>query len=95
MPDEQILHSKPEKPSSKASSPRVALTACGAAPAQAKSAGSATRASTKDDLEMQIEFAHEAADGVDKYHLHIRCNAAWEFERNKAGEAPQRTTSCQ
>ena len=44
---------------------------------------------TRDDIEYQIEFSRASADGVDKYHLHIRCNAAWEFERIKAGEAPR------
>ena len=39
---------------------------------------------TKDQLEMQIEFGHDGAKpGIDAYHLHVRCFAAWEFERNK------------
>ena len=33
-------------------------------------------------LEMQIEFSHDGArPGIDTYHLHVRCFAAWEFER--------------
>jgi hypothetical protein len=32
----------------------------------------------KDQLEMQVEFARgEAPYGLDKYHIHIRCFAAW------------------
>ena len=39
---------------------------------------------TKDQMEIEIEFAHNgAAPGLDKYHVHVRCFAAWEFERNK------------
>jgi hypothetical protein len=39
---------------------------------------------TKDQLEFEIQFAHDGASpGLDKYHVHIRCFAAWEFERNK------------
>jgi len=39
---------------------------------------------TKDELEFEIEFS-QAGDspGLDKYHVHIRCFAAWEFERTK------------
>jgi hypothetical protein len=40
----------------------------------------------RDQLEFQIEFA---ADGdnpsLDRYHVHIRCFAAWEFERRSEG----------
>ena len=41
---------------------------------------------TKDELEFEIEFAHDGDNpGLDKFHVHIRCFAAWEFEfeRNK------------
>ena len=39
---------------------------------------------TKDQLEFEIQFAHDGEDpGLDKYHVHIRCFAAWEFERAK------------
>jgi len=40
---------------------------------------------TKDELELEIQFAR--ADGamprLDKFHLHVRCFAAWELERSK------------
>ena len=40
---------------------------------------------TKDQLEMQVEFARdEEPYGLDRFHVHIRCFAAWEFERNKS-----------
>lgn len=33
-------------------------------------------------MEFEIEFSHDGADpGLDKYHVHIRCFAAWELER--------------
>ena len=40
---------------------------------------------TKDEMEFEIEFAHDGKNpGVDPpLHLHVRCFAAWEFERNK------------
>ena len=34
------------------------------------------------ELEIEIQFAHNGASpGLDKFHLHVRCFAAWEFER--------------
>ena len=39
---------------------------------------------TKDQLEFEIQFARDGDNpGLDKFHVHIRCFAAWEFERNK------------
>jgi hypothetical protein len=39
----------------------------------------------KDELEFEIQFEHDGANpGLDKFHVHIRCFAAWEFERKKA-----------
>ncbi len=36
----------------------------------------------RDELELEIEFAHDGDNpGLDKFHVHIRCFAAWEFER--------------
>ena len=40
---------------------------------------------TKDEKEFEIQFAHDGGNpGLDKFHLHIRCFAAWEFERRHA-----------
>jgi hypothetical protein len=39
---------------------------------------------TKNELELEIQFARDGDNpGLDKFHVHIRCFAAWEFERNK------------
>jgi hypothetical protein len=38
-------------------------------------------------MEFEIQFARDggtAQAGLDKYHVHIRCFAAWEFERQSA-----------
>jgi hypothetical protein len=36
-------------------------------------------------MEMQIEFAGKGEPaGVDTYHVHLPCFAAWEFERGNA-----------
>jgi hypothetical protein len=39
------------------------------------------------EMEFEIQFARDggtAEAGLDKYHVHIRCFAAWEFERQSA-----------
>jgi len=39
---------------------------------------------TKEEMEFEIQFARDGDNpGLDKFHVHIRCYAAWEFERNK------------
>jgi hypothetical protein len=41
---------------------------------------------TKDEKEFEIEFARDGGNpGLDKFHVHIPCFAAWEFERRQAG----------
>ena len=38
----------------------------------------------KDQLEFEVQFARDGDNpGLDKFHVHIRCFAASEFERNK------------
>jgi hypothetical protein len=38
---------------------------------------------SRDELEFEFQFAHDGDNpGLDKFHLHLRCFAAWEFERN-------------
>jgi hypothetical protein len=40
---------------------------------------------TKDEKEFEIQFEHDDDHpGLDKFHVHIRCFAAWEFERKRA-----------
>ena len=37
-----------------------------------------------DQMEFEIQFAHDGGNpGLDKFHVHIRCFAAWEFERKR------------
>jgi hypothetical protein len=43
----------------------------------------------KDQLEFEIQFVHDGKEpGLDKYHVHVRCFAAWEFERHGVRAAP-------
>jgi hypothetical protein len=37
------------------------------------------------ELEFEIQFAHNSDNpGLDKYHVHIECFAAWVFERGSS-----------
>ena len=39
---------------------------------------------TKEEMEFEIQLARDGDNSwLDKFHVHIRCYAAWEFERNK------------
>ena len=38
----------------------------------------------RDQMEFEIQFARDGGSpGLDKYHVHIRCFAAWELERKR------------
>jgi hypothetical protein len=40
----------------------------------------------RDEMEFEIQFARDGDNpGLDKFHVHIRCFAAWEFERESRG----------
>ena len=40
---------------------------------------------SKDEKELEIQFAYDGDNpGLTKFHVHIRCFAAWEFERRHA-----------
>ena len=44
------------------------------------------KAVTKHQLEFEIQFARDGDNpGLDKFHVHARCFAAWEFERGRDG----------
>ena len=38
---------------------------------------------TGDQVEYEVQFRHGAAPRMDRFHLHLRCFAAWEMERTK------------
>jgi hypothetical protein len=40
---------------------------------------------TKEEMELEIEFVRDADNTwLDEFHVHMRCFAAWEFERDSA-----------
>jgi len=40
----------------------------------------------RDQLEFEIQFARDGSSpGLDRYRVHLRCFAAWEFARTQGG----------
>ena len=39
-----------------------------------------------DEMGVEIQFARDDNPGVDTYNFHIRCYAAWEFERRRTDD---------
>ena len=44
------------------------------------------RSVTREQMEFEIEFARTDPPGLDKYHVHTRCFAVWELERQNGGD---------
>ena len=46
---------------------------------------------TPQQMEFEIQFQRDGDNpGLDRFHVHIRCFAAWEFERRQDGGVPHR-----
>lgn len=89
MPDEQILRQQAREAVQKGKLPARRPDRVWGGPGVGEMCPVCDKRITKADIEYQLEFARPGVDGIDKYHVHIRCNAAWEFERPTAGEAPR------
>jgi len=36
---------------------------------------------TKQEVEFEIQYGEGHNPGIDEFHVHVRCFAAWDFER--------------
>ena len=43
---------------------------------------------SKEESALEIEFDRMSGPGMDRFYIHPRCFAAWEFERTKLGRMP-------
>lgn len=75
---------KPAPPSDKENSRRGQRIVCGGGPGVGAPCEICGLPITKSEKEFQIEFEQDGGGGLDKFHVHIRCFAAWEFERRSA-----------
>jgi hypothetical protein len=86
MPDENILREKARAAIREGKMPSRAPDRSRGGPGVGAACAVCGLPVTKDEKEFEIEFAHDGANpGLDKFHVHIRCFAAWEFERRSAG----------
>jgi hypothetical protein len=86
MPDENILREKARAAIRDGKLPSRAPDRSWGGPGVGATCAVCGLPVTKDEKEFEIEFAHDGTNpGLDKFHVHIRCFAAWEFERRTNG----------
>lgn len=93
MPDEAALRAEARDVVQKGKIPAVAPTRTWGGPGVGAPCSVCALPVTKDEKEFEIEFEQDGGGGLDKFHVHIRCFAAWEFERKRAlqeSRPPQR-----
>jgi hypothetical protein len=84
MPDEAMLREKARAVVQSGKLPARAPDRTWGGPGVGAGCAVCERPVRKDEMEFEIQFEHDGSNpGLDKFHVHIRCFAAWEFERNK------------
>jgi hypothetical protein len=85
MPDERILREKARAAVQNGKLPARAPDRTWGGPGVGAACSVCELPVKEDELEFEIQFEHDGNNpGLDKFHVHIRCFAAWEFERKKA-----------
>ena len=85
MPDESILREKARAAVQTGKLPARAPTRTWGGPGVGTLCQVCGVPVTKDEMEFEIQFARDGDNpGLDKFHVHIRCYAAWELERKHA-----------
>ncbi len=88
MPDEALLREQAREAIRSGRLPARAPDRTWGGPGEGLACAVCQRPVTKDEMEFEIEFAHNGrSPSIDKYHVHIRCFAGWEFER-RSKESP-------
>jgi hypothetical protein len=94
MPDEPILRAKAREVIRTGKLPNRRPDRTWGGPGVGASCTICGEPVTKDQLEFEIEFSRDGNNpGLDKFHLHIRCFAAWELERTMGGDTGQSVLS--
>ena len=86
MPDEPLLRDKAREAIRSGKLPRRPPDRTFGAPGSGESCAVCGEPVAQDQMLLEIEYwRHGARPGLESYHLHLRCHAAWEFERTKVG----------
>ena len=86
MPDESILRAKTREVIRTGKLPSRRPDRTWGGPGVGARCTVCGEAVTKDELEFEVEFARNGDNpGLDKFHIHIRCFAAWELEHRQDG----------
>jgi hypothetical protein len=90
MPDESLLREKAREAIRSGKLPIAKPDRTYGGPGSNEACPVCGKTVRRDQMELEIEFSHDSATpGLDRYRLHPRCFAAWEFERTKAGDSGQ------
>jgi hypothetical protein len=87
MPDEAALRASARAAVQQGKLPAVAPTRTWGGPGVGAACSVCELPITRNEQEFEIQFEHDGdSPGLDKFHVHIRCFAAWEFERRRASQ---------
>jgi hypothetical protein len=82
MSDERILRDKPRAAIREGKLPSRPPDRTWGGPGVGATCSVCSLPVTQEEKELEIQFARDGDNpGLDKFHVHIRCFAAWEFER--------------
>ena len=87
MPDEPLLREQARTAVQNGKIPARSADRMWGGPGLGNDCAVCQRPITKDEMEFELEFATPTGDSPNLalFHLHVRCFAAYEFERKKAG----------
>jgi hypothetical protein len=87
MPDESLLRDKARDAVQKGKMPPRKPGRMWGGPGVGVSCAVCELPVTKDQLEIEFEFAHDGnGPELDRFRVHVRCFAAWEFELKEASQ---------
>jgi hypothetical protein len=84
MPDENILREKTRAAVQDGKIPSRRADRTWGGPGVGATCAICELPATRAEMELEVQFARDGDNpGLDKFHVHVRCFAAWEFERGK------------
>jgi hypothetical protein len=89
MPDEQLLRAKARAAVEGGKLPSRAPDRTWGGPGVGAPCAVCGLPVINQEMEFEIQFSRDGDNpGLDTFHVHIRCFAAWEFERRQDGAVP-------